>query len=235
MSLAKPIVILLSLLLFGFLELRSPFFHYRSSLFQRMAKNFGLGLLNFAVITLFLKLVQPLMHPLPLQLQLPISPAIAGVLNFLILDLFHYHWHGLMHCTQWGWALHRVHHSEQEMNVSTSYRFHPIEILLSSIPKTGLVILFGMTPIQVLVYELCFSTSVIFHHSNWYLSDRLDRLLSLLFVTPHLHRVHHSSAYRDDRHNLATVFSLWDRLGGSFRYPRQPKRLKLGIYNPIDA
>lgn len=228
----KTTVLISSLFLFGVLEQLFPFFAFEQNLSKRITTNILLGLFNVAVtsVTTALLLKWVWQHPNPQGLFNGVeSPWWVFGLAFVVLDFYMYWWHRVMHNTAIGWRFHHVHHTEQAMNVSTAYRFHTIEVLTSNISKIGLIWLCGIPPVCLLVYEACYSVELIFHHSNWELSYRLDRLLSYLIVTPNFHRLHHSEALRDSRSNYASFLSIWDQLFRSRRYPRQPKSIRLGL------
>jgi sterol desaturase/sphingolipid hydroxylase (fatty acid hydroxylase superfamily) len=129
---------------------------------------------------------------------------------------------------RWGWAIHRLHHTDRHLNLSTAYRFNPIEVLLSQLLRILLILIVGITPIQLLTYEICFSLSLIFHHSNWSLPKSIDRPLSRLIVTPNLHRLHHSHASDRSPCNFSSLLTLWDFLGQTHHYPKHPQQLQSG-------
>jgi sterol desaturase/sphingolipid hydroxylase (fatty acid hydroxylase superfamily) len=227
----KTIVIGLGLVVFGILEQLMPFFEPSRKPLRNLSLNFGLGLFNAIAISSTILLLLNAgwdyrsAHPELLGItQLP-SP-IAGVLSFLLLDLYLYLWHRAMH--RWGWAIHRLHHTDRHLNLSTAYRFNPIEVLLSQLLRILLILIVGITPIQLLTYEICFSLSLIFHHSNWSLPKSIDRPLSRLIVTPNLHRLHHSHASDRSPCNFSSLLTLWDFLGQTHHYPKHPQQLQSG-------
>jgi sterol desaturase/sphingolipid hydroxylase (fatty acid hydroxylase superfamily) len=209
-AMTKTAVILTSLLVFGCLEQLHPFTQFRSTPWRRMVPNFSLGILNTIVTQL------TTLALLTWLWQNPLHHYAAPVwVTFLSLDAYMYGWHRMMHRYAWGWRLHRLHHSDRELNISTTYRFHTLEVVLSQLPKLLLIALLGMQPQDVLIYECCFALSLVFHHSNWRLSPHVDRLLSYLIVTPNLHRRHHSPKAEDQQHNFSSLMSLWDRWFGT--------------------
>jgi sterol desaturase/sphingolipid hydroxylase (fatty acid hydroxylase superfamily) len=117
-----------------------------------------------------------------------------------------------MHQLPLAWRFHQLHHTDRSMNVSTAYRFHPIEIISSSIPKLLLIWLLGISSNFVLIYELVFTVVVALHHSNWAISESIDRLLALVIVTPNLHRIHHSQVVAETNSNYGSVLNWWDRI-----------------------
>lgn len=223
----KAIVIGIGLVLFGILEQLMPFFDPSNSRNQfNWRLNFSLGLLNTIISSTTIILVLKFGWENSTIAGLKLFPEpIALIAAFLILDVYLYLWHRLMHSR--GWAIHRLHHTDRHLNISTAYRFNPIEVILSQVLRIPIILLFAITPLQLLIYEIFFSLSLLFHHSNWYLSQSIDRILSKFIVTPNLHRLHHSQSI-DSYANFSSILTLWDILGGTFRYPKQPRKLRLG-------
>ena len=197
------------------LENKLPFFRFQNSLGSRVVANFGLGAINSILASIWtIAVTQFIMLPqIDRGLVGAISnPVIAGILSFLIIDLYMYFWHRSMHRLPLAWRFHRLHHTDRSMNVSTAYRFHPIEIISSSIPKLLLIWSLGISSNFVLIYELVFTVVVALHHSNLAIPGVIDRLLSLVIVTPNLHRIHHSQVVAETNSNYGSVLSWWDRI-----------------------
>lgn len=143
---------------------------------------------------------------------------IAGV---LILDFMIYVQHIILHKVPILWRLHRLHHADLDYDVTTGVRFHPLEILLSLLYKMVLVLILGIDPIAVIVFEVILNGMAMFNHANFNLPLGVDKILRLIFVTPDVHRVHHSSIVKETDSNFGFNISLWDRI---FRtYVDQPK------------
>jgi sterol desaturase/sphingolipid hydroxylase (fatty acid hydroxylase superfamily) len=140
-----------------------------------------------------------------------------------------YAWHWLMHSTSVGWRFQLAHHTERAMNVSTAYRFHTVEVLVSNVPKIFLIWIFGISPVCYLLYEVVYAIELIFQHSNWDLPYKVDRLLSHFIVTPNYHRLHHSRQMDAARSNYASMFTFWDGLFNRRRYPASPRTIELGV------
>ncbi|WP_028080318.1 sterol desaturase family protein [Solimonas soli] len=158
-------------------------------------------------------------------------------LSVVALDLAMYWNHRLMHGPDWLWRLHRVHHSDVEFDATTALRFHPFELLAALLWKWAAIVLLGASPLAVLVYESIAGVYALFVHANLHLPARLDRALRPLFVTPDLHRVHHSTAFDEGNCNFGTIFSCWDRCFRSHRaQPRQPHAaMPIGLDHFRDA
>ncbi|WP_245912430.1 sterol desaturase family protein [Brunnivagina elsteri] len=156
-------------------------------------------------------------------------PWLAATISFVIIDLYMYVWHRLMHSSNITWQFHQVHHTEMSMNTSTAYRFHTVEVILSNVPKLFLIWLLGIKPSYLLFYEITLAIELIFHHSNWALPWKLDKFLSYLIVTPNIHRLHHSQSFQDTQFNYASILTIWDKLFHTCSYPKYPEKIQLGL------
>ena len=139
----------------------------------------------------------------------------------LILDLAIWFQHLVTHKVPVLWRLHRVHHADRDMDVTTAIRFHPVEILLSMLYKIGLVYLLGPSAVAVVVFEVLLNVTALFNHANIALPRPLDAVVRAVLVTPDMHRVHHS-VHRDEHDsNYGFALSIWDRMFGT--YIAQPR------------
>jgi len=157
-------------------------------------------------------------------LSLMERPWLKAVLTFVLLDLLFYLWHRAAHTWDWLWTFHKVHHSDRDVNVSTAFRLHFIEVLLSTLVKSVFVVLMGMEVRHVALTETVTTLFVMFHHAR--ISFRAERYLGWVFIMPHLHRLHHSVLRAEHDRNYGAVFSWWDRLFGSLDQ-REPFALGL--------
>jgi sterol desaturase/sphingolipid hydroxylase (fatty acid hydroxylase superfamily) len=152
-------------------------------------------------------------------------------LTVLLLDLLIYFQHWAFHMAPLLWRLHRMHHADLDVDVTTGARFHPIEILLSLGIKSAVIIPLGAPVVGVLVFEVLLNATSMFNHTNVRIPARLERLLRLVLVTPDMHRVHHSILVRETNSNYGFNLPWWDRLFGTYR--AQPEaghdRVTLGI------
>jgi sterol desaturase/sphingolipid hydroxylase (fatty acid hydroxylase superfamily) len=142
---------------------------------------------------------------------------VAVLLAVVALDLAIYLQHVLFHAVPALWRLHRVHHADLEVDVTTGARFHPIEILISMGLKLGVVAALGAPAVGVLAFEVLLNATSLFNHSNVRMPAGLDRLLRWVVVTPDMHRVHHSIAVRETNSNFGFNLPWWDRLFGTYR------------------
>jgi sterol desaturase/sphingolipid hydroxylase (fatty acid hydroxylase superfamily) len=228
----KELSLVVSIFLFGTLENLFPFFSLKESFHSRTYTNVILGLINLSLSSLTTALLlnwvwqqtiwQGIFHFIKL-------PWLTAIISFLLLDGYMYVWHRIMHTLPVAWRVHRVHHTETSMNISTFYRFHPLEAILSNLPKLFLVYLFGINLINLLFYETWFVIVLMFQHSNWFVPLKIDKYLSYFIVTPNYHRAHHSQSRKAIQSNYASVLTLWDRIFKTYYYPRNPKAIKLGL------
>ncbi len=153
------------------------------------------------------------------------------VISIILLDFLIYLQHMIFHKLEFLWKLHRMHHIDPDLDVTSGSRFHPIEIALSMLIKMGIIVLFGVPAAAVFIFEVILNASAMFNHGNIYLPLNLDRFLRLIIVTPDMHRVHHSVLREETDSNFGFFLSCWDRL---FRtYQDQPKlgheKMTIGI------
>ncbi len=141
---------------------------------------------------------------------------VAIPVAILTLDLAIYLQHVLFHAVPALWRLHRMHHADLEIDVTTGLRFHPLEILLSMGIKLAAVMALGPPAVAVLLFEVLLNATSMFNHSNIRLPLRADAVLRLLVVTPDMHRVHHSIHPNETNSNYGFNFPWWDRLLGTY-------------------
>jgi len=145
-------------------------------------------------------------------------PAWASVpLAVAALDFAIYLQHVLFHAVPALWRLHRMHHADLDIDVTTGARFHPIEILLSMGIKLGVVAALGTPAVAVLAFEVLLNATSMFNHSNVRMPIWLDRVLRWIVVTPDMHRVHHSIVACETNSNFGFNLPWWDRLFGTYR------------------
>ncbi|MDX2287322.1 MAG: sterol desaturase family protein [Hyphomicrobiaceae bacterium] len=143
------------------------------------------------------------------------------LIALVVLDLAIWFQHVASHKVPLFWRLHRMHHADVDIDVSTAIRFHPIEIGLSMIWKIVCVLALGPSAAAVVAFEVILNACAMFNHANVRLPLWLDRVVRLAIVTPDMHRVHHSVHRHEHDSNYGFNLSIWDRLFGT--YTPQPK------------
>lgn len=143
------------------------------------------------------------------------------LISAVLLDMAVYWQHVASHKIPMIWAFHKMHHADRDIDATTGIRFHPVEIVLSMLYKMVIVLILGPHVIGVILFEIILNGSAMFNHANVRLPLWLDKAVRVLFVTPDMHRVHHSVIGRETNSNYGFNLSIWDRIFGS--YIDQPK------------
>ena len=213
---------LLVFLILAMSEVRWPRRQLTAGRSQRWAANIGLSFFNsFVIKTLipFSGVVSSLWaqeQGFGLFNQLGWSGWFEFLLFILLFDLTIYWQHRVFHMLPVLWRFHRVHHTDEDYDLTTGTRFHPISILISTILKIGLVIVSGASPLAILSAEIILNLTSMFNHSNICLPKQVDRVLRKIVVTPDMHRIHHSQEKIEHNCNFGFNFSFWDRFFGSY-------------------
>ncbi|MDE1461394.1 sterol desaturase family protein [Spartinivicinus poritis] len=226
-STSRLLIFLVAIALLGYFEYRYPY---------RVVKNKWTHLLsNFALIGIATVILRVLFKVL-----LPLSVAIVTVNNnwgaihwlglseltdnvvmmigwVIMLDCAIYWQHRLMHKLPILWRFHKIHHADRAFDFSTGVRFHPVEMIISTLFKSLLIVLLGIPVIAVIIFEILLSTSSLFEHANFRLPTRVDLLLRKILVTPSMHRIHHSVVVTETNSNFGFSLSWWDYLFGTYR------------------
>ena len=153
--------------------------------------------------------------------------ALEVVAGIVALDLSAYVAHVLLHKSALAWRFHRVHHSDREVDVTTAFRQHPGETLWRVAWQLPAIVILQLPLGVVALYLTLSSLNAQLEHANVRLPERIDRWLRTIFVTPDMHKVHHSCVQRETDSNYANLFSLWDRLFDTYNVPREPARYGL--------
>jgi sterol desaturase/sphingolipid hydroxylase (fatty acid hydroxylase superfamily) len=204
------------------LERRVPAFQSDPERTDRWPTNFGLGFLNAVLLVITpastisaaewasragVGLLNEI--SMPLWLSICCTLAVYSLTVYLI--------HIIDHKTPWLWRLHRVHHLDTHIDVSTSQRHHPLELIVNTPILVAITIVFGLTSSVILIYEGVEAITDFFSHANLRLPESLDRIVRWVFVTPNMHSLHHSSHQPETDSNYGQVFTVWDRLFGTYR------------------
>jgi sterol desaturase/sphingolipid hydroxylase (fatty acid hydroxylase superfamily) len=217
------------------LETRRQLRKQKHNQFERMKTNAGLATIGLAGLRL--ALLPSLLaagrwsekNKFGITQLLPIPSPARMMLAFLLLDYTNYLWHQLNHRLPWLWRFHNVHHTDLDMDVSTAWRFHVGEVLLSVFFRGGMVSLVGAPSSTVLLYEVLYEGATAFHHSNLHLPIQVERQLSRVIVTPRIHGIHHSIVQRETNSNYAVIFNLWDRLHQTIRLNIPQQEIIIGV------
>jgi sterol desaturase/sphingolipid hydroxylase (fatty acid hydroxylase superfamily) len=154
---------------------------------------------------------------------------VTSIIAFLLLDYSNYIWHILLHKMPILWRFHLVHHTDLDLDITTAFRFHFGEMIGSIFFRGAAVLLIGVSPMMVLIYEILFEAASQFHHSNMKLPFRLEKALNKLIVTPRMHGIHHSMIRRETDSNYSIIFSFWDRLHKTVRLNIHQNEIVTGV------
>ena len=133
------------------------------------------------------------------------------------LDALAYAQHRLLHRVDVLWHLHLVHHSDPEIDVTTTFRHHPVEAIFNGVVAGAVVLVIGFSPAEVVAYTWVAFVIEILAHANLALPPRLSAILGRLIVTPEFHQMHHSRENVEANANFGQAFSIWDKLFGTAR------------------
>ena len=151
---------------------------------------------------------------------------VKWILAFALFDFAIYAWHFVSHKFEYLWRFHKVHHSDNGFNVSTGFRFHVFDLLIEIVYKCLFVVIIGVNAYLVLSIEIVELFFILFHHANIRIPN--EEAISNVFITPSLHRTHHSRKRSEHDSNYGIVFSLWDRLFGT-RLETVPEQIGLDL------
>ena len=148
-----------------------------------------------------------------------------------MLDLLLYLWHKASHSFDCLWMFHKVHHNDPYLNITTSFRIHFLELVITNILKAVLIVILGIEEAMVLTSEAIMTLFIMFHHTN--ISFKGEKLLGQVIIVPSLHRTHHSVQRSEHDSNYGAVLSLWDRLFGT-RLELEPAEIGIKGCSPLD-
>jgi len=188
----------------------------------RLLTNFAMGVIAAALYTLLPLTSVAAAHWADAEnfglLHAVRAPAPASAATTLLAwSLANYGLHRTFHHLPWLWRLHRIHHADTAVDLSTGFRNHPGEVLASALARAGLAAALGLSVPALIAYEAAAFAAAMWSHANLRLPDPADRILRWLLVTPAMHHVHHSAARCETDSNYGELLSVWDRFFGTYR------------------
>ena len=236
--LSKTIIVITTAAFFVLLFIAERLVPLRASRFAwlpRLGLNLLLSALTFAVAAMLVKPTVGQLLPWTFEsgfgllhwIALPSAARFA--LGFLLMDLTFYYWHIANHKIPFLWRFHNVHHFDPDLDVSTGFRFHFGEIIMSVGFRALQVTLLGVSAWTFAFYEIAFQANTLFHHSNLRLPIRLERWLNLVLVTPRMHGIHHSQVRDETNSNYSVVFSWWDRIHRTIGLNLAQSQIAVGV------
>jgi sterol desaturase/sphingolipid hydroxylase (fatty acid hydroxylase superfamily) len=158
---------------------------------------------------------------LPRRVEVPLA--------VLLMDYTLYYWHVLTHRLSWLWRFHLAHHVDLDLDVTTALRFHFGELMLSVVWRAGQILIIGVSPYSMSVWQTVLLLSVMFHHSNIRLPIGVEKQLSRFITTPRLHGIHHSIVEEETNSNWSSGLTLWDWLHGTLKLKVRQNEIAIGV------
>jgi len=223
------------LLVFLIIELLAPYRYVTVSKLKRWIINLSLTGFNNIILSLLFAatIIQSCQY---------VSTNRIGILNsiemphwqktlitVLILDFMLYIWHLLNHVIPFLWDLHRVHHCDLNMDVSTATRFHIGELAISKVVTIFLILFLGVDIYGLFIFETPVILSTQFHHSSLKISAWFEKIFWIFFVPPSMHRILHSVVIKERNSNYGIILSIWDRLLGTFLTDIDQTEIRIGV------
>ncbi len=210
-----------SVLLLGLIEFWSDSGSFSRQRRNRWWVNFGFGILNSLLassIPISIVLVSQWAHSHKFGLfnwiELPVILIVLATV--LIRSFSQYVFHRALHIVPSLWPIHKVHHTDSFCGVSTGLRFHPLELIANIFIISLVSIMLGFDAETLIIYESIILFFNIIVHVSVSLPLSVEKVLRIFFITPQLHRIHHSNDRREYESNFSVDFSIWDRLFGTF-------------------
>ena len=215
------------------IETAVPMFLAKPWKHARRTANLGLTALSF-VTNWFLASVAALaavwLRPAGMLAGLGWPMWIQVLVGIVVLDFsVGYLSHRSMHMWSPMWRFHQVHHSDDFVDVTTTYRTHPVETVWRFIFAIVPVWILGLPAQAVVIQRLLQATNGVIEHANIRLWAPLDRLLSLVWVTPNVHKIHHSRQVSETNSNYANLLTLYDRLLGTYTPAARAETVVYGL------
>ncbi len=217
------------------LERRRPLRAERESKLARSARNLAVAAAGAAAIRLteaplaarLTALVERRRWGLLKLVRLPVWFEVAAAV--VLLDYTLYLWHVLTHKVPGLWRFHVVHHIDLDLDATTALRFHFAELAVSAPWRAAQIVVIGVSPLGLSVWQTLLLLSILFHHSNARLPVGLERRLNLFVVTPRMHGIHHSSVKEETNSNWSSGLAVWDRLHGTLRLDVPQDEIEIGV------
>ena len=225
----------IAFLVFLAFETVRPLRRQREPKLRRAGRNLTAGGISLAVVTL---LQTPFLvpaarwaaaHRFGLLNLAPLPRSVEVGAAVLLLDYTLWVWHRVNHVVPFFWRFHLVHHVDRDMDASTAFRFHFGEQGLSVAYRLLQVVLLGVDPVALWIWQGLLAVSIVFHHSNTRLPLKLERALVRVIVTPRMHGIHHSNYRNEANGNWASLFSAWDYVHGTVLLSVPQDTVEIGV------
>ncbi|MBO3117633.1 sterol desaturase family protein [Winogradskyella sp. DF17] len=221
----RSIILVGGLTLFWLLESGLPLFRFKYSKWRHALPNLFFTLttvvINFGLAWMLLGTADWVKtNKFGIINWLPEMPLwLYALLGVLLLDFFGaYLAHYVEHRVKPLWMVHLVHHTDHKVDTTTANRHHPLESVIRFAFTLLGVFLVGTPIALVFLYQSLSLVFSQFTHANLKLSKKLDKALSYVIVSPDMHKTHHHYRLPFTDSNYGNIFSIWDRLLGTYMY-----------------
>lgn len=231
----QPILIFILLIGLFSIETIKPYLKSPSNIRAHNLTNLAITAISFVVNGLISLVVVGILqwtevHKVGIMNLLDDEKIFESVLGIFILDLSGYGMHRLQHKISWLWKFHRIHHSDPHLNSSSSLRFHPVETIYTQGLFYCIVIpVLGISMTSFVIYGTLQLIFIYFQHSNLQMPEAIERYGSLIFSTPGWHKIHHSNDKKYTDSHYGDLFTLWDRIFGTWHKMISPKDIQYGL------
>lgn len=224
-SLHRSLILVGGITIFWLVENAFPLFKFSYQKWQHAGINFFLTfttiLINFSLAFILLLTSEwTIDHNFGVLQWLPPMPlGLYTLIGILLLDLIGaYLVHLVEHKVKFLWRFHIIHHSDTWIDTTSANRHHPGESIIRFIFTTLGILIVGVPMWMVFMYQTLSVISTQFTHANISMPKKLDYFLSYFIVSPNMHKVHHHYVMPYTDSNYGNIFSIWDRLFGTFMY-----------------
>jgi sterol desaturase/sphingolipid hydroxylase (fatty acid hydroxylase superfamily) len=224
-----------------FAERVAPLRRTVESKLRRVTRNLSLGGVALAIMTL---LQAPLLQPVAswivrerigLLQTVQWTRWIETIVAIVLLDYTLWWWHWASHRVPFLWRFHLVHHIDRDLDSSTALRFHFGELALSIPVRAAQMVIIGVDPHALWLWQTILFSSILFHHANVRLPLRVERVVVRFIVTPRMHGIHHSDRLNETNTNWSSLISWWDYLHRTILLNVPQQKITIGVPAYSDA
>ncbi len=236
----QPLLLIAMLMTMYSIETVRPYLAKPADKKRHDIHNFIIAFISFAIngalsLAIVISLTYTSENQLGLLNQVALPTIVEIILGALLIDFGSYLLHNLQHKIPLFWRLHKVHHSDPNLNTSSSLRFHPLDVLLSQgIYPFIWIPLMGISMTSFVVYGTIALPLLVMQHTNVKFPDWLEQYGRLVISTPGWHKIHHSDEQKFTDSHYGDVFTFWDRIFGTW-HDVQPDDIRYGLKELRDA
>ena len=210
------------LIIFAGLEFIAPLAKRRAARLSQWFTNISITLIS----TFVMRLILPIFavgvsnytaeHNVGLFNIIDLGFWLTLIVSLLLLDVLIYGQHVMMHKVPLLWRLHRMHHTELGLDVTSAVRFHPSEMVVSMLIKMAFIFIMGIPVAAIIIFEIILNGLALFNHSNINLPRFIEHFMRKVFITPEIHWIHHSEIVNETNSNFGFNLVIWDKIFSTY-------------------